>query len=382
MMNNSHEISESGKTGLSAIALHTSSNFSALVAVAGLSKKTDFVGADLSNVDFSSSDLRGFDFTGADLSNTYGINFLIDETTILTSANVTSSVLQLEQERREYFTLNSEHYALFNRLKNEYWTRGAIWVGENLSRKSKDFETSAKIAKYLYASVKDQTYKNQILYGIKNTFASVDEYKAFLVDQLRDGSITKRSLRGIVDILGRSFGNDPDIARILLLFIGHEDREIRMISIAPVMKRKFFRRNKDTIVEHMNAEEDPDLRRLYSRCFAQMHGRAATKLLHRFDTAAFHDFRDEIDNRLFETLVRGYVRESKLETLAADRAVTTYRFDSSVSYKDFLDNIETCDGILGDLEKAGLPLSIKYNIDEIYPQLQGKREDSNFFRIL
>jgi hypothetical protein len=63
--------------------------FDKLTALAGLDPANDFVHSDLRALNFCGADLRGFDFTGSDLRNTaIDGKTLIDDTTILTDANV------------------------------------------------------------------------------------------------------------------------------------------------------------------------------------------------------------------------------------------------------------------------------------------------------
>ena len=363
MQNRTVEISDSARTALSAIIACESTNFSKLVCVAGLSKAEDFRGVNLSGVDFSHSDLRGFDFTDADLSGTHGINFKIDGTTILTGANVTSSVLAYEKERRDYFSANPEHLQLYQRLMKEYWSNGAIWIGENLRRDSKNYEACATIAKYLYGSVKDQTYKNQILYGIRHTFKTADEYKSFLLDQIRDPDITNRSLRGIIDILSRLYYTDTSVRNMILLYLGHENKEIRKLCVRPVLAPRFYQQNREAIIGHMETETDGGIRRLYSECFCRTTS-YDPEVLFRADERAFHDYADPVDNRVFETLVRGKARREKAQHRSPNFGKSEGIAIAEVKNRDLYEASSSVDTIVRNLMNFGLPLKLEYSILE------------------
>ncbi|MDW9781948.1 hypothetical protein GOB92_27950 [Sinorhizobium meliloti] len=376
MINFTPEISDADKAKLSAIAEFEGTNFSTLVSLSGLSKTDDFIGADLSNVDFSNSDLRGFNFTDADLSGCYGVSFQIDETTNLTGANVSSSIFALEKEKREFFSMHKDHLALFTRLQKEYWTTGALWVGENLRRTSKNFEASAKIAKYLYAGVKDETYKNQILYGIRSTFRTEEEYKEFLLNQLIDPQITQRSLRGVIDILGKRFASDPVINRILLLHLGHENKDIRKLCIPPVMTRRFFSQNREAIFTRIKNESDPFLRMTYTQHFVANAGPRAAQLLFNEDKKAYHDYAVPIDDRLFFGFVRGAVRAQKIARKAARiQKGMNVSMGTDVRYDEVVEAMDFFESELRRFRDMGLPLKLAYSVDGFKRQLRAVRED-------
>lgn len=362
-INTPFEISDECKSRLLVIEQFPSDIFSEIVKAAGMQKECDFIGADLAEVNFTGSDLRGFNFKNADLSHSYGVNVLIDETTNLAGANVNGSVFRYEKDRRE-FLMDDAHRDLFNRLKGEYWTNGAIWIGQNLNPSSKNYAVSSKIAKFLFSSVTDQTYKNQILYGIKNTFESREEYKAFLVDQLRNPNLSTRTLRGIIDIFGRIFSRDVDIIRLLLFYLGHPESEIRRLCIPAVMQKGFFQRNRDRILALVRLETSSELRRLYSGYFGALVAENAWRALYDESKKQFIDFREPIDNRLFERLVASAVRAEKV----ARKTDAAFRGDNSlgtdVSYQDIVQNAGRYNDIIMEIMKEGLPLEIEYQIEK------------------
>ena len=367
MINSSLEIADEDKSKLSGIIAYQGTTFSDLVRISGLSKSTDFVGADLSDVDFSNSDLSGFDFTDADLSGTYGINVKIDRTTILTGTYVQNSVFALEKEKREFFTIHDDHIRLYERLKKEYWTTGALWAAQNLKRSSKNFEVSAKIAKYLYANVRDQTYKNQILYGIFDTFKSRDEYKYFLLNQLIDPYITLRSLRAVLDVLTRSFVNDPTVKQLRLHYLAHSDSDIRKLSIPVVMAKKFFRENRDAVLAQVHSEPDRDVRQLFTKYFAANAGGGAEAVFFRNENSSFHDYAEPIDDRIFEQMMRNATRRfKKIRLSSAGRPLLPITTFAEIAA--YMDKFEP---EIRKVQAMGLPLKLVYSIEELRSVLPG-----------
>lgn len=369
MRNSYHQISPSVENvnALRKLIEYPSFNFGDLVREAGLSKETDFVEADLVGVDFTGSDLRGFDFTGADLRNSFGVDFKFDETTILSRAFVDGSVFALEKEKRDFFDLHRDQADLFLRLQKEHWSHGAIWVSENLKRSSKNFDASAKIAKFLFSHVEDQTYKNQILYFLRNTFDSKIEYRDFLISQAANPNESYRTIRGVIDILSRSFSNDETVRKMLLLYLQHENPEIRRICVRPVMGKEFFKRNRDLILPIVRSETDASTRSLFTSSFAAIDGKVASVLLFRSDTKSFHDYAEPIDNRIFEVLVRGVIRARNAARAAQNIGRNSSGvYTGAVSIRDLVHGFYQLDEKLNHVSDLGLPLKRAYSVKQLH----------------
>jgi hypothetical protein len=381
-MNRPFELTADAEEKLIAVAELESYNFSDLVRVSGLRKNRDFRGANLSQVDFTGSDLRGFDFTDADLSRTYGHSFIIDSSTILDGANVESSILAYEKTRRDYFERNATHYQLFKRLKGEYWSTGAVWIGENLRSTSKNYEASAQIAKYLYSSVKDVTYKNQILYGIRKTFKTPLEYKQFLLDQVIDPDLSHRSLRVIIDILARSFKTDQTVVRIISTFLGHRDSEVRQLCIPPVMRRSFFEKHRETIIHHMKVENDEGLRKLYTQSYLKNSRLIDDDLLKVDAEMKFLDYQAPIGKQEVLRIVRAYCIRRKFEN--AVRHYVPDEVSIHVSLEDQAEALLLIDTQLTEAVDDGLPLQLEYDLEAIYNEsfnkTSSRRQVEHVFR--
>ncbi|MQY50077.1 hypothetical protein GAO09_29020 [Rhizobiales bacterium RZME27] len=363
-MNNTFELSEGYREKVSSIASVETTNFSELVKLSELSKSEDFRGANLSEVDFSNSDLRGFDFTGADLSRTRGTGFKIDQTTILTNANVSASVLAMQKERFDFFNANPEHYPLFKRLKNEYWTTGSLWIGDNLKRTSKNYDVSSKIAKFLYSSVRDQTYKNSILYAIKYTFEDRNEYKNFLLDQIIDPEISYRSLRNVIEILARGFSKDTAVRTTILSFLTHDDAEIRKLCVSPVVERLFFVKNKEAIVQAMMSEPESDIRKLYCQNAPTALMGFEADLLFNEEKRTYHDYRLPIDDKTFMSLVRGAARRQKV--IRKSFNLRSNMTSTVVTFSDLDVVLADVNLQLSQLAEKGLPLELKYKVGSAF----------------
>jgi hypothetical protein len=376
MIEISPELESTTLDAISAVLDHGSENFSALVKLSMLDKKTDFQHVDLSGVDFSNSDLRGFNFTGSNLSHCYGVNVIYDDSTILDNASVMHSILYQEVERRSYFKANPEHHDLYKRLRDDYWASGAIWIGQNLKRGAKNFDAASKVAKFLYASVRDQTYKNQILYGINSVFERDDEYKYFLLTQLSLPGNSNRTIRALVDILGRAFGKDDLVREMLLLYSDHPLPEVRKVCIPAVMAKRFFLANRERIIRNVYSETDKICRKLYTREFSSLGVRSVRSLLFREDEGSFHDYAQVIDDRRFQVLVTAAIRRLKIShkigTLQGPSTSPT-----SVKYIEFLHGVELYDAALQGLCQLGLPLKLTYSRERYMRELKALKTRQN-----
>lgn len=369
MFENSLNLSESTIGAVSAVLECASDSFSEIVSVANLDKKRDFQHVNLTGIDFSNSDLRGFNFTGSNLSNSYGVNVLYDESTILDGAIVSNSILHQESERRAYFAQNPEHLQLYVRLRDDYWASGALWIGQNLKRSSKNFETASQIAKFLYPNVHDQTYKNQILYGINSIFDYNEEYKTFLVTQLSLPGNSNRTIRALVDILGRAFGRDSLVREMLLLYSDHPLAEVRRVCIPAVMSRRFFFANAERIIRNVMSEPDKICRKLYTRHFSKLAGPQCEALLLREDEGSFHDYAQSIDDGRFQTLVVAAIRRLK-SARRVERIRGAPVTPTVVTHSEFLRGVHFYNAAFQRIQKLGLPLRLEYPLDRYYRELK------------
>jgi len=364
MINYQHSFSDNFNSSVSAVAAYESDNFSDLVRLSGLNPAIDFIGSNLSGVDFSNSDLRGYDFSDCNLTLCFGVNFVIDETTKLNNALVENSIFALEKEKREFFKMHNEQYVLYQRLKGEYWTNGALWVGENLRVGSRDFQNASKISKYLYGVVKDQTFKNQILYGLRNSFHSKVEYKEFLIAQLSDRSASLRTVRTLIDLLCRSFSDDDIVKKMVLCFLSHDDADVRRNCISPVMETSFFLKHRDSIIAHAIAETDPHIRQLYTKYFSSKIGPLAELMLFNEDKKRFHDYSISIDGNLLETLIRGTVRKIKTNRKIRESIhFSQLNSGTIVSKSEIMHAAEKLEPLLRKVKGLGLPLKLDYNLE-------------------
>lgn len=197
------------------------------------------------------------------------------------------------------------------KISQEHWTAGSLWAIENLRKTSKNFAKSAAIARFAYSEIKDITYKNQILYFLRDTFSDKNEYRDFLISHASQANINYRQLRPIVELLAKQFPRDPNASRALLSFLSHEEADIRAICIPAVLSRAFFSANKEPIVTEMQNETSSKLRSIYSQYFCLNMLPNNPTLLFRADENKFHDYAVTIDDKIIETMVRGAMRSER-----------------------------------------------------------------------
>lgn len=93
-------------------------DFGTIAEAIGLEKEHDFQQSNLRKVDFSYSDLRGFNFSGADLTQSYGLDILIDETTTFSGATLAGSVFEKRVREEDFFRSHGKAARLYELLKS------------------------------------------------------------------------------------------------------------------------------------------------------------------------------------------------------------------------------------------------------------------------
>lgn len=368
--NVNRELSRSAIDSIHSIETYEGDNFSKLVELSGLDPAKDFIGTSLNGVDFSNSDLRGFNFTNCDLTGTFGINCIYDDSTILENSAVEGSFFSLEKEQRDFFKQNHDSYLVYKRLQGEYWTNGSIWVGENLRKNSKDFQKNCKIAKFLYSSVKDQTFKNQILYSLQSHFTDYNEYKEFLISQLNCKDVTIRTIRVVIDILSSKFYKDELVKKIILHYINFADVEVRLNCIPAVMGRAFFQQNKEKIITSATEENEKIVRQCYTKHFSSNVSAVAQLLLIDSHDNSYHDYNIKINNHKFLSMIKSVIRRIKHNNNANNNSYNkTDSIYFSVNTKDTLKYIAPLEKELKKVKKEGLPLKFNYDINSIKKDL-------------
>ncbi len=166
-----------------------SKTFQQKVASVGLNPQKDFRYATLERVNFSNSDLRGFDFSGSNLMGSIGVNFIIDETTILDGANCINSCFEYESRRRRLFSNRPELAQQLDRLKRDHWTAQCGWATDTFLKKSAtDADSAYVFAVEMLNSNIDASVRKTLLMCIdvasRRHAAFSDFYKEFLRNRI------------------------------------------------------------------------------------------------------------------------------------------------------------------------------------------------------
>jgi hypothetical protein len=152
-------------------------NFEELINISKLNKRTDLIGLDFSNTDISDSDLRNFNFSRCNLSGITGINFIIDDSTIIEDAIIDNSVFSFKEN--EFKARDGKFEKKYHTINTEYWANKCVWIGENI-KKGSDFDNK-RISIRLINDTKDKTVISEIFRRMKYIFERKEDYKNFLI---------------------------------------------------------------------------------------------------------------------------------------------------------------------------------------------------------
>lgn len=349
------------------LLLCSETNFVELTKVAGLNPARDYVGSDLSRVDFSNCDLRGYNFSDANLSFAFGIGVTFDSTTILTGSTVTSSCFALEKEIRDTFSNDLSLAPLLNKLKKEYWANGALWISDNIRRGKKNFTANTVVAKALFGEITDATYKNQILYFLKDAFHDRSSYRDFLLSQIRDPLSTYRVIRSALEILSRVFKNDAYTSELILSYLSHPNAEIRKICVPVATSPRLSASVKSAVYKAIIDEEDPAIRRLYVKSVCMRIGKDAEDMFYDERTKSFFDFAEPLDNDTLIQMVRGFLLKRKREIRAEGIQHFSvenrdYYINTLVSDAEARSMVPQLEYIVRVVSDAGVPLRRQYDL--------------------
>jgi hypothetical protein len=91
--------------GFDAVVESSSESFDELVSIAGLSPEADFIGTDLSDVDFGTADLRGFVFRGANLDGANLSRTLVTARTLDGASLIGSKLPKAAAQQKHWVTI-------------------------------------------------------------------------------------------------------------------------------------------------------------------------------------------------------------------------------------------------------------------------------------
>lgn len=260
-INFSLEISQDDCSRIVRIIESKNDNFVHLVHEAGLDPRRDLIGCDLSNVDFSDSDLRGFNLSYCDLRGAIGHNVTFDQTTIFNGADIESSVFSYAALLDPFQDEFQEQ--AYQRLKGEYWPKLCNWIGDNVRA---GFPGDAKrMAIRLFFDANDLTVKTDLLLRIRRLFQSTDDFKAFLVNVILRKPGDFRAVQAAIQTSSGIIESDYFLFRTLLSFVRQADETTATSVLSQLIGSRFFGRHIESIGEILTHSRDGRIRAQYIR---------------------------------------------------------------------------------------------------------------------
>ena len=212
--------------------------FSDMVYALGLDPKFDFRDSNLRNVDFSYADLRGFNFTGSDLSNTTGMDVLLDSTTIFTGATLVGSIFEKRVQEDKLLASNKKAGQIYKLLK--------AWISdrnEGLAKRYRHAVTEQEavvLCKKLITDKIDLTKRTTLFYHLRKLTADSGELRSVVSDFLAFHLDDPQVVRTFVKVTGDLFSNDDYIAGTILKLCQHQSADVRTVAFSAVSKTDLF----------------------------------------------------------------------------------------------------------------------------------------------
>ncbi|WGT48901.1 pentapeptide repeat-containing protein [Thioclava nitratireducens] len=245
-------------------AIGSAYRFADLVTTLDLDKSSDFISSNLREVDFSYADLRNFNFTGADLTGSYGVQILIDDTTILKNADVRDSCFATYKRERDLFTKNNRARLAYDALKFGDTYEVSSWVHTRLSDESfknpllKDISRDAAIilCQKLLTDEIDLTKRTDLFLNLDNIVRSNSEVRELLLGIMARQIENLPVMRKFIKIAARRYSQDPLIGRALNLLSKAENKNLRETLFTNISGTRFFYQNFPTLRSEFLREEN------------------------------------------------------------------------------------------------------------------------------
>lgn len=339
----------------------TTGDFSDLVRLLRLDKAQDFAFSNLRDVDFSNTDLRGFDFTGADLRNSYGIDVLIDDTTVLDGADVQESCFATVKRERELFINRREAGTMYEALRvgDPYeisnWIHARFTHGSDrhpLLRRAND-ETAAILCQKLLTDKIDLTKRADLFHHLRSITRSSNDMRELLLHVLASHVSNIPVMQKFIKIAGSMYSADPFIGQALLILTKAQSEQVREASFVTLSKTTFFQANFIQLRSEFMSDKNQKIRRRILKTSAISLGRrnlAALNLnasLSDVPVEQILDFNELLDERLatqIATITRQ--RERKNEQRLKGNKPTNSSLDVAISARDIRRIIELQEEIL------------------------------------
>lgn len=343
-----------------ALLASNSENISELTRIAGLDPSSDYVGLDLSGADFSNCDLRGYNFSHANLKGAFGINVVIDSTTIFENANLDGSCFALHADIQHQIYAVASNRMQLERLERGDWIHGSLWIIENVVKKR---NTQAElIAKALYVRSNDSSLKSQILYFIGDSFVNDEMYKEFLLAELIKPNYVLPIQRNVLFLLAKKFADDKDVASIISSFMRHSDPDVRVNCFKAVIRTRYRRSQLSMLRAFLDQESDSSVRRACVEAVASRLGAKYAVIAKEPSGGSFLDFRQPIDEGKFLSITRNLIRY----LFAQDANFVEYNLD--IGTKVIVRRARECDRLFSDFAHFGIKFERLYNLEHLDPQ--------------
>ncbi len=211
------------------------SNFNALCSALGLDVKSDFIHSNLFGVDFSGANLTGCNFYGADLRESFGIDVIIDDSTILDGADLDGSMFAKYARERKYFREERDAEKYYKILKSEDYSYVTSWVSKRFSDELDDTRVLKNIDDVglqilLQKLITDEIdiSKRASLFHFLRDFTETPQQLREIILQIIAFHINDSAIiRSFLKVAGNIFSNDSVIARCLLILACDKREDVR-----------------------------------------------------------------------------------------------------------------------------------------------------------
>lgn len=253
-----------------------SSHFVELTRTLGLDKKNDFRHSNLRQVDFSYSDIRGFDFSGADLRFAHGVDVTLDETTILTGADMSGSFLaKLARERdtmanvpkanRFYEMLRHSDTAVVSK-----WLEARYLEGQDTHKVFREMtpEVASTLCQRLLTDDIELSKRMTMFYFLKKFAGTIDELREIVLEILALHIEKESVIRSFIKVSGELLITDPIVSKSVLGLCLDKRENIREAAFTALAESKFFQRNIDELESTFFSDANSHLRKKLLRSAA------------------------------------------------------------------------------------------------------------------
>ncbi|UWQ73302.1 pentapeptide repeat-containing protein [Leisingera sp. M658] len=223
--------------------------FTEMAECLDLQPECDFKDSNLTNTDFSYSDLRGFNFKGADLRNAYGMDVQVDQTTNLNGALVENSIFQNLVEERIFFEENNRASRIYEALKKGDPYEVSSWVssrGDRLvSKKFKNIseEQASLLCKKLIVDDIDLTKRTTLFYYLHRFTNSTSDLHRVVSDFVAFHLGNPGVILSFVRVAGDVLSNDEFVAKTILSLCDHRDIGVKEAAFSAITKTPLFAKN-------------------------------------------------------------------------------------------------------------------------------------------